>query len=202
MATETEVKVELVDLQDFRRRIAGPRCSLIAPRHFEDNFLLDYPDGRMRAGSSIVRVRFAQDRAWITYKGPPRPEGVFKAREELESEVGDGAAVCRILESLGLRVWFRYQKYREEFALILPGTPEDAVHVAVDETPVGNYAEFEGCEDAIRTAASEMGFDESKFLRSSYYSLYMQHCRERGKPAGFMVFHENGSTKGTPMSRG
>ena len=37
-------------------------------------------------------------------------------REEIETVVGDGETLLRVFEELGLHVWFRYQKYREEFA--------------------------------------------------------------------------------------
>jgi adenylate cyclase class 2 len=80
-----------------------------------------------------------------------------------------------------MRVTFRYQKYRREFAL-------DEVHVTVDETPIGNYAEFEGSEDGIRALARRMEIEESRFLRLSYYSLYLEYCREAGKVPEFMVF--------------
>ena len=40
----------------------------------------------------------------------------MKLREELETVVGDGLLLLRVLDQLGFRVWFRYQKYREEFA--------------------------------------------------------------------------------------
>ena len=52
----------------------------------------------------------------------------------------------KILEELGLHVWFRYEKYREEFSA-------DDVVIAVDETPVGMFVEIEGGEDAIHETA-------------------------------------------------
>ena len=52
----------------------------------------------------------------------------MKLREELETSIGDGALVLAMLERLGFRVWFRSEKYREEFALA------DVV-IAIDETP-------------------------------------------------------------------
>ena len=87
----------------------------------------------------------------LTFKGPVQPSAM-KLREELETAVGDGTLMLRLLEELGFRVWFRYQKYREEFAL-------DDVIVAVDETPVGTYVEIEGGERGIATATEALGRD-------------------------------------------
>jgi len=76
---------------------------------------------------------------------------------------------------------FRYQKYRREFLL-------ESVHIAVDETPIGNYIELEGSEDTIRRVAGKLGIDESLFLRLSYYSLYLEYCREKHKTPEHMIF--------------
>jgi len=119
--------------------------------------------------------------ACLTFKGPPEPEGLFKTREELEIKLEDGEIALHIFERLGMRVWFRYQKYRREFAL-------GEIHVAVDETPVGNYAEFEGSKEGIRALAREMGIEESQFLRQSYYSLYLEYCRATGDSPCDMIY--------------
>ena len=80
-------------------------------------------------------------KSFITFKGPVQPAAV-KTREELETVGGDGPLLIRILEELGFQVWFRYEKYREEFTL------EDVI-VAVDETPMGTFVEIEGSERGI-----------------------------------------------------
>jgi adenylate cyclase class IV len=80
-----------------------------------------------------------------------------------------------------MSVCFRYQKYRQEFIL-------NETHIAVDETPIGNYVEFEGSENGIRELTARMGIAEAQFLRSSYYSLYLEYCREKGETPKFMVF--------------
>lgn len=199
MAIETEIKIRLTDLDAFRRLLRAVEHLLVSPRHFEDNYLLDFPDGRMNALMSLVRVRVTENRAWVTYKGPPRAEGIFKTREELETPVEDGAVALRILQNLGMQVWFRYQKYRQEYDLRVPGNPAERIHLALDETPVGIYAEFEGSENGIRAAAAALGISESKFIRVSYYSLYREFCSERGESPSHMVFPEEQPAKNLPI---
>jgi adenylate cyclase class 2 len=181
LSIETEVKVKIDDAESFCRRLEVWEPEILSGRHFEDNHLLDYPDGRLRAGQCLIRVRHALDRAFLTFKGPPKAEGIFKTREELETGLGSADVACRIFERLGLCLWFRYQKYRREYRV-------DGVHVAVDETPVGNYVEFEGSEEEIHALARRLGIDPSEFSKSSYYSLYLQHCREKGVAPRHMVF--------------
>jgi predicted adenylyl cyclase CyaB len=183
LATETEVKVEIDDAGEFCRRLSALHPEAVSSRHFEDNHLLDFPDQRLGSSRCLLRVRSADGRHYLTFKGPPRPDGIFKTREELEITVEDGGMLLRMCERIGMHTSFRYQKYRREFAC-------NGVRVAVDETPIGNYAEFEGSEAGIRELAQAMGIDEARFLRSSYYSLYLEYCREKNMPPGFMVFED------------
>src|SRR5437016_10998091 len=87
----------------------------------------------------VLRVRLECGKTLLTFKGPVEASDM-KVREELETIVGDGLLLLRVLEELGFRVWFRYQKYREEFA-------HECVTVALDETPVGTFVEIEGSEN-------------------------------------------------------
>jgi predicted adenylyl cyclase CyaB len=181
LTTETEVKVKIEDVDDFCRQLGVLNPVTLSARHFEDNHLLDFPDRRLGLSQCLLRIRFADGRHFLTFKGPPRPNGIFKTREELETTLEDGSILLQTLERIGMSISFRYQKYRREFAF-------SDLHVAVDETPIGNYAEFEGSETGIRELAHKIGIDESRFLRSSYYSLYLDYCRERDESPGFMVF--------------
>ena len=181
MGTETEIKIEIQNPEDFCGRLSAFRPSIISNRHFEDNQLLDFPDKLLQSSGSLIRIRQAEGKTTITFKGPPKEGGVFKTREELETGLDKGIVAMEILERLGMRKGFRYQKYRREFQV-------DAVIVAVDETPIGNYAELEGSETAIYELARRMGLEKSRFLRHSYYSLYLADCRLKGNAPGNMVF--------------
>ncbi len=188
MPVETEIKILLSEVTEFRSRLELLGPVLLSERHFEDNFVLDYPDGRLRCQSCLLRVRKTKGKESVTFKGPPLPSRLFKRREELESEVGNADILLQIFEHMGLRVWFRYQKYREEYQIAVAEGPAGKLHLALDFTPIGDYAELEGTEDGIRTVAAALGFSESQFLRDSYYSLFAQYCGERGQDTGHMVF--------------
>jgi adenylate cyclase class 2 len=181
MSVETEVKLRLGDVEQFWAALDSLGGEIVSPRHFEDNFVLDFSDGRIRSQRALVRVRITEHACFLTYKGPPAPAGPFKSRMELETTVGDGLLALQILESLGMRISFRYQKYRRERAA-------DGVHIAVDETPIGAFAELEGPPEAILRVAAALGFAEDAFIRSSYHGLFRDLCRAQGIPERHMVF--------------
>jgi adenylate cyclase class 2 len=181
LSIETEVKIKIEDPAGFSRRMTALKPEILSARHFEDNVLFDFPDQKLSFNRCLLRVRLTENQSLLTFKGPARQEGIFKTREELETELDNGAAMLQVLSRIGMRVCFQYQKYRQEYGL-------DGVRVAIDETPIGNYVEFEGSEEAIRNLARKMGILESQFLRSSYYSLYVEHCQAKGEEPKFMVF--------------
>jgi adenylate cyclase class IV len=110
----------------------------------------------------------------------------MKLREEMETIVRDGAVIQRLLEELGFRVWFRYEKYREEFAL-------HGVIAAVDETPVGTFVELEGGHDGITTAARALGRGPGDYVLDSYRGLHVLACERRGSPITDMLFDQEQS---------
>ena len=105
-------------------------------------------------------------------------------REELETVIGDGDILLRVLKEIGLHVWFRYKKYREEFA------HEDVV-VAIDETPVGIFVEIEGSEAGIHRVAESLGRAESDYIVDSYRGVFLRHRQEVGITGSDMVFDES-----------
>ena len=106
----------------------------------------------------------------------------MKVREELETTVGNGKLFLRILAKAGWNIWFRYQKYREEFK-------RDDVVIAIDETPIGAFVELEGNELAIRSLASTLGRTTDDYIIASYQQLYVEHCTNTNQPIENMVFN-------------
>ncbi len=138
---EREVKLSFPSADAARSAVLAAGAVGPVPRRLQDDALYDTPDELLRKKACIVRVRTERwsdspETSTLTLKGPVQP-GPMKMREEHETRVDKGDALRQVLDVLGLRPWFRYQKYREEFSAA------DLV-VAIDETPVGTFVELEG----------------------------------------------------------
>src|SRR5207245_7795384 len=114
-------------------------------RLLRDEVLLEDPAGPLRAARSVGRLRRVPGGGVRTHKGPRLLEGGLKSREERETTVADADALQDILERLGLRPVFRYQKYRETYKW-------RGQEIVVDETPIGTFLEIEGDPEGIRAA--------------------------------------------------
>ena len=119
----------------------------------------------------------------------------MKVREEHETVVADGDALLTILNELGLRVWFRYEKYREEFAA------EDVI-IAIDETPVGTFVEIEGGEEHIHRTAAALGKTPADYITDSYRTLFIEYCRAHDMAGTDMLFDvvAAGAEAGAPVA--
>ena len=182
MAVEREVKLRFDSADLARARILSPAVAAtpLRGRRLQQDSLLDTSDNDLFQRRSALRVRTENGKSLLTFKGPVQPSAI-KVREEHETGVGDGEVLLTILRELGWRVWFRYEKYREEFAA------EDVV-IAIDETPIGVFVEIEGPEDRIHRTAAALGKTRQDYVTASYRALYLDHCREHGLDAGDMLF--------------
>jgi len=181
-SVESEVKLRADSPETARTAIAAAGGVLVRPRRLQSDGLLDNEGSDLRSGRCALRVRVEPDRSFLTFKGPPQPSAV-KLREELETTVGDPVVIFALLERLGFRVWFRYEKYREEYS-------REDVTVAIDETPVGVFVEVEGGEQGIADVTRLLGLSEHDYVLDSYRGLFVEHRRMRGLPATDMLFDE------------
>ena len=60
LSIETEIKVKIEDVEDFCLQLNALNPDVLAERHFEDNYLLDFPDGKLQSGRCLLRIRFAE----------------------------------------------------------------------------------------------------------------------------------------------
>jgi adenylate cyclase class 2 len=179
---EREVKLRFESADDARTRILSSGATALRGRRLQEDSLLDTNDNQLFQRRSALRVRSENGKSLLTFKGPVQPS-VMKVREEHETVVADGEVLLTILAELGWRVWFRYEKYREEFAA------EDVV-IAIDETPIGVFVEIEGSENHIHRAATALGKTSEDYVTASYRSLYLDHCREHRIEPGDMLFDD------------
>ncbi len=179
---EVEVKIRLQNPSAAERdlRRAGFR---LAGGEMERDILLDTPEHSLRAGRRLLRIRRHAGKWLLTFKGTPADDQRYKAREEIETEVTDGEGLKLILERLGFRPVFAYEKRRRTFRR--RGEPGLA---ALDHTPIGAYLELEGPRAWIDRTARRLGFGPEHYLVKSYAQLYLDHCRERGVEPTNMLF--------------
>ena len=180
MAVEREIKLRFENAQQARDRVLSIGATPLRGRRLQEDCLLDATDDGLYRRRCVLRVRNDSGKSLLTFKGPVQA-GVMKVREEYETVVADGDTLLTILHQLGLRVWFRYEKYREEFSA------EDVV-IAVDETPVGTFVEIEGGADHIHQTAAALGKTSSDYITDSYRTLFVRYCTEHGLDDSDMIF--------------
>lgn len=200
MKREIEIKLPIGDLPGILRRLQVIGARRVG-RVFEQNTLFDTLDEYFRRHQSILRVRVEDaDPRWkpqrdrsrksgceslLTFKCPaesPRrgrrmAQSRYKERQEIEYRLRDARRFGRLLEKLGLRAWFRYEKYRTQYRL-----PDAVLHIDVDETPIGTFLELEGPRRSIDRVAKALGYSTRDYISASYLELYAAECAQRGVP--------------------
>ena len=179
---ETEIKLAVKDARSARRLLRMAGFVVSRKRVFEANTVFDTPEQSLRSASSLLRIREAGRVATLTYKGVPQG-GKHKSREELEVHIDKAGSMAAIVERLGYRPMFRYEKYRTEFH-----QARRAGVAMLDETPIGVYLELEGTPQWIDRTARRLGFQESDYITASYGRIYLDWCAAKGLAPGDFTF--------------
>jgi adenylate cyclase class 2 len=184
---EIEIKLRVLDLPLVVRRVRELGWLARGKRELERNYVYDRPEGALRAAGCLLRVRESAGMCLLTLKLPSDDRGPHKVKEELEIEASDGAMLRRILEGLGYRVAWRYEKYRTHFERGGAGG-----EIVLDETPIGVFLELEGEPDWINCTAEELGFSHRDYITATYGVLFEEY-REKNRGVGRdMVFAAGG----------
>jgi adenylate cyclase class 2 len=215
MGTETEIKLRVKDVKEFRaalQRLGARSVFSGTGRVHELNILFDTPGKERAKRGELLRIRTEKpeslsakrsqpgtERALLTFKRPltsaRRPARALrrerhKVREEIELQVLDAGALAKIFEGLGMRGWFRYEKFRTTFRLPKSLRWAKGLLVELDETPIGTFVELEGPPQAIDRVARALGFSKRDYIVTSYLGLYLQECRQRSEKPGDMLFQK------------
>lgn len=186
MATSTtierEIKLRFETVEQARAAVLAAGATPLLGRRLQEDSLLDTEDESLRRRRCVLRIRIENGKSRITFKGPVQPS-IMKLRDEFETVVGDGVLLLHVFEELGFHVWFRYEKYREEFS-------HEDVTVAIDETPVGVFVEIEGSERGILTMAEALGRTSADFVLDSYRGLFLKHRDDFNLAGSDMLFAE------------
>lgn len=211
MARETEIKLKIGNVRSFHRALKSMGARLAdkaSGRVHEENLIFDTPEGGLAKHGQLLRIRIEtpeaggksrtrnlKKRVILTFKqpvtgssrersAPPR----YKVREEIELEVSEAGPLTKIFEGLGMRAWFRYEKYRSTYQLPASKAWARGLLIELDETPIGTFVELEGPAEAIDRAARKLGFSKAEYVLKNYLLLYMEDCRKKGRQPDHMVF--------------
>ena len=215
--TEIEVKLRIGDRRGFLRQLTRLKARLTRARVHEMNTLYDTDDGQLARRGQMLRLRVesaahggpragqrrrvTKDRprptnsAVLTFKGPVNGAQAskrkrYKIREEHELRISNPEEMPKIFEALGLRPWFRYEKFRSTFSL--PGMAR--LKLTLDETPIGLFVELEGERAEIDRAAGMLGFARSDYINKSYGALFMEERGLAGPASGREPIPSSGLT--------
>lgn len=191
---ETEVKLRVADIPALLRKLKSLKAANRG-RVFERNTLYDTSDSAFRRSGCLLRLRTEMPaRSKRSHPGPPQHVTTFKAptransrsryKERLESELALSKPDVwpQRLAALGLRPSFTYEKFRTSFRL-------PAVHLDLDETPVGTFLEIEASANSIDRIAKALGYAPHDYFSGTYWDVYAADCRRRGLPIKNMVFN-------------
>lgn len=186
---EVEIKFRISDATAFEAQLKRHGFKEKTPRTFERNTLYDTPSRDLLNSGRLLRLRSYGQRWIMTFKAKPasdNPGAPHKSRIEIETEVGDGGAATLILDRLGYRQCFVYEKWRAEW--------EDTEgKITLDDTPIGIYAELEGMPTWIDKMASTLGVAKADYITLSYGRLFDDWRKQTKSSAKNLTFEEVGS---------
>jgi adenylate cyclase, class 2 len=214
MTREIEIKLRIANVEKLRvalKKLGARPAFGGTSRVHEWNVLFDTHAQDIASRGQLLRIRTetpgqgtrkgrgaAERRVLLTFKRPPAADDNaardisrlqrHKVREEFELEVGDANALETIFEALGMRGWFRYEKFRTTFRLPATKAWSKGLLIELDETPIGTFLELEGPPNAIDRAAGELGFSKRDYIVLNYLTLYLEECQRRGETPSHMVF--------------
>jgi adenylate cyclase class 2 len=177
---EVELKVKIPSLDPVRDQLVRINARSCGKVH-EHDIYYNAPHRDFGQTDEAVRVRYTDNHAVVTYKGPKIKKFGLKAREELNFAVESGETFATMLERLGFRRTLEVNKVRETWNL---GTAT----VSLDTVDgLGTFAEIEvitenendNPTDRIQKIAEEIGVHGEPILTSYLEMLLAKNPAEQ-----------------------
>lgn len=181
---ETEIKLRVKDAQEGQSLLQRAGFQPASARRFETNVIYDTPQQDLHRRGELLRLRSINGTNILTFKAAGSNDR-YKVRPEIEVQVSDGQALAEILERLGFRPAFRYEKFRTDYV-----SADAGGHASLDETPIGTFIELEGDPGWIDQAAERLGFDASAYITATYAELFFEQRAASPGAVPAMVFPE------------
>jgi len=179
-SNEVEIKFRVESVAGLTRQLRAAGFRQITPSTHEINTLYDQPGSPLRKRGELLRLRKYGDKWVLTHKAKGKV-GRHKVRVEHETEVSNGTRLEKILEALGFRPSFRYEKFRAEWS-------DGTGHVVLDETPIGMFGEIEGPARWIDRTARQLAIGPDHYIKDTYAGLFFGWKRRMRSPAQEMTF--------------
>ena len=96
-----------------------------------------------------------------------------------------------ILQAVGFKPTFRYEKFRAEWS-------DGKGKVVVDETPIGNFGEIEGAPRWINATARGLNISPESYITETYAGLFFAWKRRTKSPEKDMIFQTVKAGKSHP----
>jgi adenylate cyclase class 2 len=164
---EVELKVKIPSLDPVREQLVRKNAGSAGKVH-EHDIYYNAPHRDFGQTDEAVRVRYTDDHAVVTYKGPKIKKFGLKAREELNFAVESGEIFETMLDRLGFRKTREVNKWRETFKLGNASVSLDTVEGLGTFAEIEVIAEDEGDNptSAIEKIAKEIGVTGEPILES------------------------------------
>ena len=170
---EVELKVKIPSLDPVREQLARKQARSTGKVH-EHDIYYNAPHRDFGKTDEAVRVRYTDDHAVVTYKGPKIKKFGLKAREELNFAVESGSTFEAMLDRLGFTRTLEVDKWRETYRLGNASVSLDTVE------GLGTFAEIEVITEnendnptgLIEMIAKEIGVEGEPIL-ASYLELLL-----------------------------
>lgn len=171
---EVELKVKIPSLDPVRGRLDVKNAQFLGKVH-EHDIYYNAPHRDFAKTDEAVRVRYTNDHAVVTYKGPKIKKYGLKAREELNFAVECGETFEKMLDRLGFKKTAEVNKWRENYKYGGASISLDSVDELGTFAEIEVIAEHEGNNptEKIEALAKEIGVAGEPLLES-YLELLLE----------------------------